>query len=178
MDGKKDLVKLASVTRPHGIRGEVELNLLNSVEDSILDEEMKVWVMPLSEKSKLNVKGEEWTIKKLRFGNKAICLFDGIRDRTHLETFLPFELYVTRDQFPEPDENEVYLIDLVEMPVYSLEGEKLGKLESFSDNGQQYLFDIRLDNGEKITLPYVDAFFPEIDTKNKRIVMVMPEYTE
>ena len=178
MDGKNDLVKLASVTRPHGIKGEVELNLLNSIEDSILDDEMKVWVVPTSEKSKLEPKGEEWTIKKLRFGNKAICLFDGIKDRTHLETFLPFDLYLSRDQFPEPDGNEIYLIDLIEMPVFSVDGEKLGKLESFSDNGQQYLFDIRLDNGERITLPYVDAFFPEIDMENKKIIMVMPDYTE
>ena len=178
MDHKKDLVRLASVTRPHGIKGEVELNLLNSIEDSILDEEMKVWIVPTSPKSKLNGDGEEWTIAKLRFGNKAICLFEGVKDRTHLETLLPFDLYLPRDQFPEPDENEVYLIDLIGLPVFSPEGEKLGKLETFSDNGQQYLFDVRLENGEKITLPYVDAFFPEIDMENRKIIMIMPEYTE
>jgi 16S rRNA processing protein RimM len=178
MNATKDLIKLASVTRPHGIKGEVELNLLNNIEDSILDDEMKVWLVPTSAKSKLKTEGEEWTIQKLRFGNKAICLFEGIKDRTHLETLLPFDLYVTREQFPEPDENEFYLVDLIDLPVFNEEGTKIGKLESFSDNGQQYLFDIRLDTGERITLPYVEAFFPEIDVKNKKIVMIAPEYTE
>jgi 16S rRNA processing protein RimM len=178
MDTPKDLVKLASVTRPHGIKGEVELNLLNDIEDSVLDEEMKVWLVPSSPKSKLNPKGEEWTILKLRFGNKAICLFEGIKDRTHLETLLPFDLFLSRDQFPEPEENEVYLIDLVDLPVFSPEGKKLGKLESFSDNGQQYLFEVRLETGEKITLPYVETFFPEVDVEEGRIVMILPEYTE
>lgn len=178
MDQRKDLIKLAGVTRPHGIKGEAELNLLNNIEDSILDEEMQVWLIPTSPKSKLKADGEEWTIQKLRFGNKAICLFAGIKDRTHLETLLPFDLYLSRDQFPEPEGDEVYLVDLIEMPVYSPEGEKLGKLESFSDNGQQYLFDVRLESGERITLPYVDAFFPEIDMENKKIVMILPEYTE
>ncbi len=178
MDPKKDLVRLASVSQPHGIKGEVELKLLTDIQDSILDEDMKVWLVPTSPKSKLKPDGEEWTILKLRFGNKAICLFEGIKDRTHLETFLPFDLYLSRDQFPEPDKDEIYLIDLIEMPVYSVDGEMLGKLESFSDNGQQYLFDVRLDNGERITLPYVDAFFPEIDMENKRIIMILPEYTE
>lgn len=175
---KENLIKLASVTRPHGIKGEVELNLLSSIDESILDDEMKVWLMPSSPKSKLDPQGEEWTIQKLRFGNKAICLFEGIKDRTHLETLLPFDLFVTREQFPEPEENEFYLVDLVDLPVFSPEGEKLGKLESFSDNGEQYLFEVRLESGEKITLPYVDAFFPEIDVEGKRIVMIMPEYTE
>lgn len=178
MDQKKDLVRLASVYQPHGIKGEAELRLLTDIEESILDEEMKVWLVPTSPKSKLRADGEEWTIQKLRFGNKAICLFAGIKDRTHLETLLPFDLYLSRDQFPEPDENEIYLVDLIEMPVFSPEGEKLGKIESFSDNGQQYLFDVRLENGERITLPYVDAFFPEVDMENKRIVMILPEYTE
>ncbi len=178
MDLKKDLVRLASVGQPHGIKGEAELRLLTDIQDSILDEDMKVWLVPTSPKSKLRPEGEEWTIQKLRFGNKAICLFAGIKDRTHLETILPFDLYLSRDQFPEPDANEVYLVDLIEMPVYSVDGDLLGKLESFSDNGQQYLFDIRLDNGERITLPYVDSFFPEIDMENKRIVMILPEYTE
>jgi 16S rRNA processing protein RimM len=175
---KEDLVKLAGVTRPHGIKGEVELNLLNDIEDSVLDEEMKVWLIPTSPRSKLKPDGEEWTIQKLRFGNKAICMFEGIKDRTHLETLLPFDLYLSRDQFPDPDENEFYLIDLIDLPVFSPEGTKLGKLESFSDNGQQYLFEVRLESGEKITLPYVDAFFPEIDTEEGRIVMILPEYTE
>ncbi len=178
MSNKNDLVRLASVYQPHGIKGEAELRLLSDGRDSILDEEMKVWLVPTSPKSKLKPEGEEWIIQKLRFGNKAICLFAGIKDRTHLETLLPFDLYLSRDQFPEPEENEIYLVDLINLPVFSVEGEKLGKLESFSDNGQQYLFDVRLENGERITLPYVDAFFPEIDMENKKIVMIMPEYTE
>lgn len=175
---KNELVRLATVTRPHGIKGEVELNLLNNSDDSVLDDEMKVWLFPMSPKSKLKESGEEWMIQKLRFGNKVICMFEGIKDRTHLETLLPFELFLSREQFPEPEENEFYLIDLVNLPVFSPEGEKLGKLESFSDNGQQYLFEVRLETGEKITLPYVETFFPEIDTEEGRIVMVLPEYTE
>ncbi|MNC96642.1 Ribosome maturation factor RimM [compost metagenome] len=64
------------------------------------------------------------------------------------------------------------------MPVYDEENNELGKLESFSDDSMQYLFNIRLVDGSLITLPYVDAFFPKIDTKNKRITMIMPEYEE
>lgn len=165
---KDNLIKLGSVTRPHGIKGEAEINLLNP-EDSVLEEGMKVWVFP---------REEEWTISKIRFGNKVICLFEGIKDRTHLESMLPFDIYLSRDEFPETDEGEVYLVDLIDLPVFSPEGEELGKLESFSDNGMQYLFEVRLRDGSKITLPYVEAFFPEVDVENKRIVMIMPEYTE
>jgi 16S rRNA processing protein RimM len=176
---KQNMIKLAFVAHPHGLRGEAELRLINTnIEESILDDGMKVWLFPSSDKSKLKPDGEEWTIEKLRFGNKVICQFQGMKDRTHLETLIPFEIFLDRESFPEADEGEVYLVDLIGMKVFSPEGEELGQLESFSDNGMQYLFDVRLITGEKITLPYVDAFFPELDMENKKMTMIMPEYTE
>lgn len=176
---KAKLIKMAYAPRPHGIKGEVELKLLNpNLEESILEEGMSVWAFPASEKSSVNQAGEEWVIKRLGFGNKVIAYFEGVTDRTQLEKLLPFEIYLDRESFPEADDDEVYLVDLIDMPVFSPENVKIGVLESFSDNGMQYLFDVRLENGEKITLPYVDAFFPEIDVENKKITMIMPEYSE
>lgn len=176
---KDQLIKLAFVAHPHGIKGEAEIRLINSnPNESILDDEMKVWLFPSSPKSKISQKGEEWTISKIRFGNKVICQFEGIKDRTHLESLIPFEIYLDRASFPETEDDEVYLVDLVDMDVVNEEGVVVGKLESFSDNGMQYLFDIRMTTGEVMTLPYVDAFFPDIDMETRKITMIMPDYTE
>lgn len=173
------MIKIANVFHPHGIKGEAELRLINdNHQESILDDGMTVYLYPGSEKSQISKGGEEWKIVKVRFGNKVICTFEGMKDRTHLETLLPFELFVPREDFPETDEDEVYLADLIDWEVVSYAGEKLGMLESFSDNGMQYLFDVRLNDGTLMTLPYVDAFFPKIDSVEKKIVMVMPEYFE
>lgn len=176
---KEDLIKLGFAAHPHGIKGEVELRLLNdNLDESVLDKGMTVFLYPSSPKSTLSTYGEEWVIKDLHFGNKVRCLFEGIKDRTHLETILPFEIFLPREAFPEPDEDEFYLVDLVDMPVVDEAGNKLGKLESFSDNGMQYLFDVRLESGELVTLPYVESFFPEINMEERKIVMIMPDYTE
>lgn len=175
---KEDLIKLGFVSNPHGIRGEAEVRLFNT-DDSVLEDGMTVMLYPSSAKSKISPGGEEWKINKIRFGNKVICQLDGIKDRTHLESLIPFEIYLDREAFPEPDSDEVYLVDLVDMDVVNEEGVVIGKLESFSDNGMQYLFDVRVGpTGEKITLPYVDAFFPKIDMEKRQITMIMPEYTE
>jgi 16S rRNA processing protein RimM len=168
---KDQLIKLAFVAHPHGIKGEAEIRLINpNPEESVLDDDMKVWLY--------NEKGEEWRIIKIRFGNKIICQFEGVKDRTHLESLIPFEIFLSREAFPETPADEFYLVDLIDMEVVNEEGEVLGKLESFSDNGMQYLFDIRMDTGELMTLPYVDAFFPDIDMETKKITMIMPDYTE
>ncbi len=176
---KDQLIKMAFAAHPHGIKGEVEFRLLNPNQDeSVLDDDMDVWLFPAAPKSKIPEQGQQWHIVKLRFGNKVICQLDGIRDRTHLETLLPFEIFLDRESFPDVDDGEVYLVDLIDMMVVAPSGEELGKLESFSDNGMQYLFEVRLVNGELITLPYVDAFFPNVDVENKKITMIMPEFTE
>lgn len=175
---KEDLIKLGFVANPHGIKGEAELRLFNN-EDSVLDDGMTVFLFPSSPKSKISNAGEEWVIQKIRFGNKVICQFEGVKDRTHLESLIPFEIYLDRESFPETDEDEIYMIDLIDMDVVNEEGEVIGKVESFSDNGMQYLLDLRVGaNGEKLTLPYVDAFFPEIDMEKKQITVILPEYTE
>ena len=176
---KSKMIKLATAFHPHGLKGEVELRLLNTDhEESVLNEGMMVLVTPFNEKSQLPKDGQEWKILKLSFGNKVRCVFEGIKDRTHLESFLPFDIQVSREMFPEPENDEVYLVDLVDLDVVSPEGVKLGTLESFSDNGHQYLFDVRLEDGTLITVPYVDVFFPEINMEDKQIVMIMPEFTE
>ncbi len=176
---KDKLIKLGFVAHPHGLKGEAELRLLNTnYEESVLQDGLSVWIFPTSSKSKVKEFGEKWVIEKIRFGNKVICQFEGMKDRTHLESFIPFEIYLEREAFPEPEDDEVYLVDLIDMDVVNEEGVVVGKLESFSDNGMQYLFEVRLNQGEKIVLPYVDSFFPEIDLKNKKITMIMPEYTE
>ena len=176
---KDKLIKLGFVAHPHGLKGEAELRLLNTnYEESVLQDGLSVWIFPTSSKSKVKEFGEKWVIEKIRFGNKVICQFKGMKDRTHLESFIPFEIYLEREAFPEPEDDEVYLVDLIDMDVVNEEGVVVGKLESFSDNGMQYLFEVRLNQGEKIVLPYVDSFFPEIDLKNKKITMIMPEYTE
>lgn len=173
------MIKLATSGHPHGLKGEIELRLLNpNYDECVLDDGMTVWLFPAGEKSKLKKTGEEWKIIKLRFGNKVLCVFDGMKDRTHLETLTPFEVQLPRELFPETDEDEIYLVDLIDMDVVSPEGEKLGVIESFSENPQQYLFDVRLNDGSVITVPYVDVFFPKIDMEKKQITMIMPEFTE
>lgn len=174
---KEDLIKLGFSAHPHGIKGEAEFRLINS-EDSILEDGLKIYLYPSNEKSQLSHHGEEWTIVKIRFGNKIIVTLEGIKDRTHLETILPFEIFLPREAFPTPEEGEVYLADLIGMRVQDTEGTLVGELESFDDNGFQYLFNIRLSIGGILTLPYVDAFFPEINLEENFITVIPPEYAE
>jgi len=175
---KNNFIKMGRATKPHGIKGEVELHLLNQdLEETSLQEGSELALYPLST-SKILPQGEKRKILKLRIGNKVICLLEGIENRTQLEEILQFEFFLPREEFSPLEDDQVYLVDLVGIKVISPEGRDLGTLESFSHNGMQYLFDIRMKNGTVLTLPYVDLFFPELDMDQKTLTMILPEYTE
>lgn len=171
------MIKLGSVSRPHGIKGEAELYLFNG-KDSILKNGLKVFLTPESEKSGLNSQGEWREIKSIRFGNKAIVVFADIIDRTHLETLLPFSISLPREAFPALPEGEHYLVDLIGLVCETAEGKRIGVLDSFADNGAQLLAMVKTDKGNSFELPYVKVFFPEVKISEKKIIIVPPEYTE
>lgn len=171
------MIKLGSVSRPHGIKGEAELFLFNA-QDSILKNGMSVFLMPESEKSGIAKNGEWREIKSIRFGNKTILILDGVIDRTHLETLIPFSLSLPRESFPKLAEDEFYLVDLIGLDCVTADGKKIGVIESFSDNGAQLLAMVRTEKGNSFELPYVKVFFPEVKIAERKVVIVPPEYTE
>lgn len=87
---------------------------------------------------------------------------------------VPFDIYISRDQLPDLDDGEFYLEDLVGLQVVSPSGEKIGKVKSYFDNGAQTVLVIQKPKG-RVELPFVDAFFPEVDLENGVVVMLDPE---
>ncbi len=171
------MIKLGSVSRPHGIKGEAELFLFNT-EESILENNLKVFLMPENEKSQIPKEGEWREIKSIRFGNKTIVVFENIIDRTDLERLIPFSVSLPREAFPPLEEGQHYLIDLIGLECVTEEGKKIGVIEAFSDNGAQTLALIRTISGSSFELPYVKVFFPAVDYKTRIITINPPEYTE
>lgn len=169
-------IKLAECRKPHGIKGGLSLNLENQ-EDSILKKGLKVQLKGLSPSSSIPSSGQEVKIKSITFGNKIICYFDEIQDRNASEAAIPFEINVSRDLFPEAADGEYYICDLVGLEVKLAEDQSsLGEVKSYFDNGFQTVL-ILLINDEEVELPFVDAFFPEVNIESGFITVILPEYT-
>lgn len=166
------IIKVAFVARPFGIKGEVELGFLT---DNVLEDHMKVLLTPYNERSKLPSEGVLMTLGKIKYGNKITTSFKEISDRTHLESLIPFEISVQREDL---DSEELYSFDLPGYDVVSESGEVLGEVSKVLDNGAQEVLEIKLLSGETLMLPFVDNFFPEMDIENRSITMILPDYSE
>ncbi|HLT23007.1 MAG TPA: ribosome maturation factor RimM [Bacteriovoracaceae bacterium] len=166
------IIKIAFVARPFGIKGEAELGFLS---DNVLEENMQVLATPYNERSSIPKEGMKLTFEKIKYGNKVVATFKEIKDRNHLESLIPFEISVYRENLVQ---GELYSFDLPGLDVVSETGEKLGEVSKVLDNGAQEVLEIKLLNGETVMLPFVENFFPEINLEERSIVMISPEYSE
>lgn len=159
-------VHLGKCTSVHGIKGAVVFNLFND-ESSVLEKGMTIYTSELDSNS--------YKIESINFTNKVIVYLEGISDRNESERVTPFDVYVDRDSMPEPDEDEVYLSDLIGFEVQNEENKRVGVVNSFYDHGASEIVVILLKSGQELELPFVKAFFPHIDFSKNTIVMVNPE---
>lgn len=169
----KEFIKLGNCQKVHGIKGELSFNLLNP-SDSILKKNHKLLVKPLPG-SKLT-EDKEYKILSIRLGNKVICALEGVMDRNEAEEIIPFEFYLSRNDFPKAHDDEYYLSDLIGcLALDHMTLEPIGEIASFYDSGAHDIVVIGTKNGN-IELPLVEKFFKEIDIENKKVLVFLPEY--
>ena len=173
MSDKDNFIEMGFCTKPHGIKGEFQFHLHNP-QNSSLKKKSLLKLTPSDETSSINKNGVEFKVKNIQFGNKIICSLEGVDNRNLVEQMIPFTFFISRDQFVEANDDEVFLSDLLGLTVVNESKEEIGIIENYYDNGAQTVLVVKMNIGENVELPFVEAFFPELDIENKNIVMVNP----
>jgi len=174
---KSDNIHIGHCTTPHGIKGEFSFVLYNQ-EDSVLHDGAIVSLLPRSPSSSIPQDGRDFKIKKISFGNKTIVTLDGVNDRNLVEGMVPFDIYFDRANFPETEEDEYYLNDLLGLEVFDFITKKsIGRVMDFYENGVQIVLKIKTEKGI-IDLLFIEQYVPEVDIDNGRIEVIIPEMIE
>lgn len=96
------LVALGRIGRAHGIRGDVRVTPYNA--GSTL----------LTERSALHVGGELRAVRWAKpAGDVVLLALEGVTTREAAEALRGMEVAIPRDELPAPEEDELYLTDLV-----------------------------------------------------------------
>ena len=75
-----------------------------------------------------------------------------------------------REDFPEIEEDEVYITDLIGLEVMNQDQQKLGKVSSITSNGVQDILVIKSDT-EEILIPFIEQFIININLDDKKIIV-------
>ena len=169
------LVEMGACFRAHGIKGGFQFKLHNE-EESVLKKKSKITIFPLKETSSVSKDGEEVEISNIHFGNKTVCYLKGITDRNIVEAMIPFQIFYPRERFPKLSSDEFYLSDIDGLDCVDTAGNKIGEVRGHYSNGAQYVLTLHLEGSGKVDLPFVEAFFPQVDLEAQTITVLIPEF--
>ncbi|WP_017224076.1 ribosome maturation factor RimM [Cupriavidus basilensis] len=105
----------------------------------------------------------------------VVAQANGVTDRNHSEALKGRRVWIRREDFPAPDENEFYWVDLIGCAVFNEQGESLGEVSGLIDNGAHQILQVAhvLPDGKagERLIPFVDAFLRSVDIAARRVVV-------
>lgn len=115
-------------------------------------------------------------MKALRVTSRGVvCRIAGVTDRNQAEALRGTELYIDRDQLPEPAEEEFYHADLIGLTAEDAQGARIGTVVAIQNFGADDLVEVRLEGKPGTELfPFTRACVPTIDIAAGRLVIVPP----
>ncbi|WP_300343077.1 ribosome maturation factor RimM [Nesterenkonia sp.] len=166
-------LRVARIGKPHGIRGEVTVQLFTDEPAERLAPGSQLIREPGRDTqdrttSVLTVSRQRW--------NKQICLlgFDEIADRSAAEALRGSVLYIDVSSDQE-DEEGWYSHELEGMVCVDAAGRKLGVVAELITGPAQDLLVVTTEAGEEVLVPFVEAIVPHIDPGSRQIRLTPPE---
>ena len=163
-----ELVAIARIVRPRGLRGEVVADVLTDFASRFENVEDVVGLA--REERRLDLKIENFWFQK----DRIILKFAGFDSAEAAEDLRGIEVCVPESEAVELAEDEFFDWQLVGCEVETLAGEKLGNVRELMRTGGTEL--LVVDNGDReVLIPFAQAICPEVDIEQKLIRVDPPE---
>jgi 16S rRNA processing protein RimM len=163
-------VVIARIGKPHGIRGEVTLDVRT-------DEPERRFAPGTTLRAEAPAGADRrpssLTVARARWHQTTLLVtFEELADRTAAEAARGTVLYATiaHDETPE-DPEEYYDHQLIGLDVVDVDGSPLGTVKALVHGSAQDLLTVRTPDGRDTLVPFVTALVPEVDLAAGRIVV-------
>lgn len=155
------------ISKPHGLKGEVILVLNNDDPENYKELESVF----------LEIEGKlvPFFIETYRSRNfeSAIVKFEDFTSEKSINLLTGSKVFID-NKFKLPDEDTLYIENLVGYQLIDQHKNALGKILDYMENNSNDLFVLEI-NGEEVYIPVQDDLIIEIDQSAKRIKMLIPE---
>lgn len=150
---------LGRVLRPHGIRGELRMEILTAYPERIVAGK-RLYIGPDTKQPSTAV---VYTVNRARkHQHYLIIQVEGIDDRNAAEFLRDQYVMVTPDEAVPLEEGEFYLFQLIGLSVYTDTDELLGELTEVIETGANDVYVVHGARGE-VLLPAIDECILDID---------------
>lgn len=163
-------VLVGRVGKPHGLRGEVTVDVRTDEPERRFAPGTTLRVVPPkgshSPLSSVTVESARW------HGVILLLALEEVADRSAAEAARGLMLYADLDPTESPeDPEEFYDHQLVGLAAYDEDGTHLGEVTGLVHGGAQDLLAIRALDRRDTLVPFVKALVPEVDVAGGRVVV-------
>ncbi|MDD7834977.1 MULTISPECIES: ribosome maturation factor RimM [Paenarthrobacter] len=159
-------LQVARIGKPHGIRGEVTVQVLTDAPEERFVAGTEFVVEPASA-GPLTVRSARW--------NKDILLlgFEEIADRNAAEAIRGAKLFIETEELDDDGEEGWYEHELVGLQA-RVGAQTVGKVAALNTMPAQDLLVIESVDGKEILVPFVDEIVPEVNVEEGYILITPP----
>ncbi len=100
-----------------------------------------------------------------------IVSLEGVSDRNVAESWKARTVHADADTLPPPDEDEVYMHELVGLTVHSFDGSVAGPVIDVYEAPQGLLIEVETENGKKL-VPWRDELIEHADWDARKVTLV------
>lgn len=163
-----DLVAIARVARPHGLRGEVAADVLTDFPERFQDLENVVVLAEDQSRAELTIEG-------FRFQKGRVFLkFAGLDTVESVEPLRNAEICVPEDEAVELEEGEFYDWELEGCRVVTTDGTELGTVRELMRTGGTEILVVQGTEKDYL-VPFAEAICTEVDIENELITIDPPD---
>lgn len=161
-------VVVGRIGRPHGVRGEVTLEVRTDEPDARFAPGAKLYFNAAPERAPLEVVSSRWQ------GRVLVLTLDGVDDRTAAEELRDFivESEVREDARPA-EADEYYDRQLIGLDAV-VDDQVIGEVADVLHLPAQEVLVLRRVDGSEVLVPFVNEIVPDIDLLSGRITLNPP----
>ena len=158
-------MKIGTIAKAQGIKGDVKLNL------DIEFEKIK-------NLKEMVVGGRKYAVENLQSKpNGVFAKFAGVEDRTLAENMRGLDVEVDRNDLNELAENEFYFEDLIGAKVVDEAGQNIGEIEDIEQYGAADVIVVN-QNGRLYSVPFLNDIFIKFIASEKLMVVDKVRYND
>ena len=164
-----DLVAVAKIVRPRGLRGEAVAEVLTDFPERFDSLETVTAVMPDGERRELKLENA-WFQKE-----RIVLKFEGCDSVDDAEALREAEICIPEKNAVELEEGEFFDWQLEGCETVTPAGEPIGTVSEVMRTGGTEILVVDAPDGRELLIPFAEAICTEVDIERRRIVVDPPE---
>lgn len=163
MENKLTHFKIGQIVKTQGLKGEVRV--YSTTDDIYRFDDLNTFYIGKDFNT-------EYKVERVRYkGNLVIMKIKGIDTVEMAEKLRNKNVYVSREESRDLEEDEFFIADMIGIKVYTVNGEYVGTLDDVLQYSANDVYVIKGEDDKEYLIPAVMKFVPEVDIEEGKMII-------